>query len=123
MSKNEFGNTVRAQQVFDQQIQRLGLALGLLDHICSAGWTGEVELLNIKVRLGSPGGEETLVIVTGTWGDGTPVVAFHAAQSPSDAVAGCLNRIRNGTMKWREDQYAKGTGNAGTGGAGDGGSE
>lgn len=87
--------------------ERVATALSLLDRMCSTRWGGEYELQTIKLRLGTTDEIETLCIVEGLGPDGSPVVAFNGAQTPSEALIGALNRIKNGQMKWRADEYRK----------------
>lgn len=85
--------------------ERAGKALAQLDRMCSTYWPGEFQIGSIKVRLGETDNTETLVIVCGELSDGTPVVGFSSALVPSEALVGAINRVVNGSMKWRDDDY------------------
>lgn len=85
--------------------ERLAGALHQLDWMCSSRYSGEMVPTSIKLRIGVTDEVETLCIVEAVGGDGTPVVGFNGAQSPSEALIGAINRIRNGQMKWRVDEY------------------
>ena len=95
----------RADGAFDDATTRLGWGLRELDRMVSSSWGGEVELERVKVRLGDTAHIETLVILEGLGGDGTPVVGFHSQVPPSEAVAGALRRAAAGQIKWRIDEY------------------
>lgn len=82
-------------------------ALANLDRTARSGWSGEYELTGLKVKLGYIDHTDTMVIVTALDGQGAPVVAFHSANLPSEAIMGAVNRFLNGGLKWRDDEYAK----------------
>lgn len=91
--------------VNDDNLMRLGMALMELDRCVSSHWSGQVELTGVKLRLGDAASLETLVILTGLGGDGTPIVAFHGGVPPSEALAGAMRRLLSGNLKWKEDEY------------------
>lgn len=102
--------------------ERAGRALAQLDRMCSAYWPGEVLISTVKLRLGETDNTETLVVVCGELSDGTPVVGFSTALVPSEALVGAINRVVNGNMNWRQDDYRNGraVGRDGTSGQGEG---
>ncbi len=110
MTKHSKGD-VHVHQAEDReiasQIRRYGRALETLDRMSFHGYTGQVEILAVRVKLGILDRDESLCIVTGTDEEGLPVVGFTSALSPGEALTGALNRIENGQMKWREDEYRK----------------
>lgn len=77
----------------------------------SAGMYGyrtlQVEPTGFTVRGPRSRGDEILVVVRGVDHEGAPVVAFHGAYSLEEALLGLAARLGNGTLKWREDQFAK----------------
>ncbi len=84
---------------------RYGRSLETLDRMSFHAYTGEVEIHSVRVRLGILDQLESLCVVIGTNADGLPVVGFNSALSPGEALMGALNRIENGQMKWKEDEY------------------
>jgi len=85
--------------------KRAGRAMAELDALCSGKRPSAPELRGLKVRLGVTDETETLVIVT-AWDDaGAPIVGFSQGMTPSEALVGAINRVVNGSMKWKEDQY------------------
>jgi len=92
-------------RAFEDQTKRLGWGVRELDRICSGHWQGGVELERVKLRLGDTSQIETLVILEGVGDDGTPVVGFHSACPPSEALAGALRRCAAGQIRWRIDDY------------------
>jgi len=101
--------------------ERFGIMAASLDRMVSRHWSGEVDVTGLKLKLGNDTVVETLVILTGVWGDGTPVVAFHSAAPVSEAIAGAMRRLMNGTLKWKEDEYATGRKKGSTPDSGNGG--
>lgn len=86
---------------------RTAAALRQLDLMCMREYSGEYLVRAIKLRLGITDEIETLCIVEATDGSGQPVVGFNGAQTASEALVGAINRIRNGQMKWKVDEYRK----------------
>jgi hypothetical protein len=86
---------------------RMGDAMAVLDRLCAKGAPGGVEMQGLKMRLGVTDSMPTLVIVMALDGEGAPIVGFNEAMSPAEALIGAVNRIANGSMKWKEDQYGR----------------
>lgn len=85
--------------------RRMVRGLMVLDRMCSGAYDGEVDVQTIKLKLGVADHVETMAIVTALGSDGTPLVGFHTAMEPSEALVGALNRVENGAMRWRIDEY------------------
>ena len=86
---------------------RSGLVDGLL-HI--EAYQSEIQearptLTAIVIKCDPSDEQGVLVIAKGFLGNDWQV-AFHRADTVSEAVAGLGNRLRNGTLKWRQDEYA-----------------
>jgi hypothetical protein len=89
----------------DRWAKRVARALMELDRMCDVDSGRQIELRALKMRLGETDHEETLVIVT-AWDDaGAPIVCFSQGMTPSEALVGAINRIANGSVTWKEDQY------------------
>lgn len=64
--------------------------------------------VRLTVRYGEVG--DILVVVKRTDGD-KKEIAFHSADTVSEAVSGLASRLRNGSLSWREDTpYDNGSG-------------
>lgn len=87
--------------------ENLGFQITLFDHITSTSWTGQVELSGLSVRVPEQWFGSYLVVLRGTDGSGTPVVSFHSATGFSEALAGAAQRMSNGKLTWREDEFRK----------------
>lgn len=56
--------------------------------------------ISFKVRYGSEG--DILAVLRAETGEGK-VVAFHSGDRLDDVVLGLASRLRNGSLRWRED--------------------
>lgn len=66
----------------------------------------DVTGFSVKAPVGSGG--DFLITVRGFDEEGAPVVGFHGSVDLLDAICGAQNRVQNGTMKWKPDEWAKG---------------
>lgn len=69
---------------------------------------GGLEVISMGVRLPQYVGGDYLVTVR-AYKDGEAVVGFHGADTFADVARGVLARMENGSMKWRKDEYERGT--------------
>lgn len=67
----------------------------------------EADLTGMSFRGPQEPGGEILVVLRAIYHDGTKVVAFHSAYSLGDCVKGIADRLRNGSLKWKPDEYDK----------------
>lgn len=65
----------------------------------------EFHLKAIRFKAPEHPGGEWLGIVTMLNSDGD-MIGFHRGDSLTDVVKGLFNRLNNGNMKWKEDEYA-----------------
>jgi len=52
-------------------------------------------------------GDEFLITVRALDAEGAAFVGFHGAYDLQDAIRGVKERVQNGTMKWRVDEWVK----------------
>lgn len=88
--------------------EKVGQALATIYQMCFEKRRGVRRWHKINIRLGDDATIETLITVTMSDEDGD-WVGFHKGIDPVAALRGCLNRCKNGSMKWKEDEYAKQT--------------
>lgn len=69
---------------------------------------GDVEIGAFRVRCPQYESGPWLVIMLGVSADGTPMVAFHEADTLEMLFAGMLNRWMAKQFKWRVDEYRSG---------------
>ncbi len=93
----------RLLKAAESYVCRLGesvmyLALAVEDPPGGERWLKEIRF---KVRYGVEG--DVLVIVKAEGGSGNEI-AFHSGDRLDDACQGLASRLRNGSLKWREDK-------------------
>lgn len=81
------------------------------DRASAGAKMGGVQLTGLTIRYSTnkagdyiPGGE-VLVVVKAYDAEGTRWVGFHSAMSMIEALAGTMIRIRNGSIKWKVDEF------------------
>jgi hypothetical protein len=67
-----------------------------------------VDVVGISIRPPTVAGGDFLLTVRGTDEAGGPVVAFHGSPDLGEAFRGLDNRLLNGSLRWRPDQFAGG---------------
>jgi hypothetical protein len=89
----------------DNHLEAAGVALAYIDK-CLAGRNNlSIDVVGLSVRGPRAEGDEVFVTVRGLDAEGTPCVAFHSAFSLGEAMRGVAARLKNGTLKWRVDQF------------------
>lgn len=104
MSKSD-GNS--SYPVAPERLQNVGLAIAQIDRAMSGYRNMGIELIGINVKRPKVAGGEFFVVCKGLDGEGTPCVAFHSAFSLGELFMGLEGRLRNGSLKWRVDEYMK----------------
>jgi len=66
-----------------------------------------VQVHGFSVKPPQAEGGEFLLVLRGLDGEGAPVVAFHSATELCEVFSGVANRLANGSLVWRPDQYAR----------------
>ncbi len=98
----------RLLQSAERHVCRVGealmyLALCVEDPPGGERWLKEIRL---KVRYGSEGDVLAVIKAEGTEGE---QVAFNSGDRLDDVIVGLASRMRNGSLKWREDRpYGEG---------------
>jgi hypothetical protein len=99
------GDAVQSAMARDESARKVGYAIMLYDHVCSAYWRGSYEITGLSLRAPQTEGGEFLVVVRGFDHEGAPVVGFHSALSAGEALAGAARRLADGTIKFKPDAY------------------
>jgi len=86
----------------EKRWQHAGMVLGRAE---SSETAGGAAVHRVKVILPRVAHGETMVVISAIV-DNVPVVGFHRAEGAREALAGALNRLHNGDIKWKEDEYA-----------------
>ena len=83
----------------------VGVAMGDIDRYRDIDHLDAPTLLEIRVKC-DPADDMGVLIVVKALSDDGPVVAFHRGESVVEAIQGASRRLKNHTLKWREDGYA-----------------
>lgn len=98
------GNTIESQRLFERQLYNIGRALlqleSTLEHMESDGTTPKA--IRLKFEGGAHG--SILAVITAQSGD-DPIVGFISSPSISTVLVTLSNQLKNGSLKWKEDQY------------------
>ncbi len=103
------GHARKQDRDFQDEAAAVGLALVRLDSLLrSQNAAGRIPVRGITLRLGYTWGSDTLITVKGWDDDGGPAVAFHSADTASSALRGAINRLLNGQLDWKYDEFYQG---------------
>lgn len=102
------GNAMLSAALLGRQVEKLGIAALRMDaHLETLQDNGiEVKALRFVYRAGIRG--EVLCVVTAQTESGG-LVAFHNGDSFGEVMKGIAARMGNGSLKWKEDEYANQT--------------
>jgi len=106
------GNTVASQAMFDGWVHDVGKGWLDLLRACEAEAKAGRLITRITIRGVVTQGAGLLVILAASGDDGA-TVAFHNVDEVSTMWRGLANRMRNGSLKWRPDEYAGSAGKEG----------
>lgn len=100
------GNTLESQRLFDEMLRKTGRRVRELERTMlrleEDGVT--IKMLKLNCKAGPRG--EWLAILTAQGEEGG-LVAFHSADGLPEVLAGLSTRLGNGSLKWKEDEYAE----------------
>lgn len=87
-------------QACGQALDDVGLAM--------AGFRDlSVDVTGMSIRGPRHEGDEFLLVIRGLDEENRPVVAFNSAHHLDEAFISLQARLRNGSLKWRPDEFAK----------------
>ena len=99
------GNAVESAAMHTRMLVSTGRKVHEMAYVLEKSAAEEFMVRRITFRCdGDPRGS-WLAIITGDDGSG-PVVAFHSGDGLTATIEGLAAKIRNGSLKWKEDQYA-----------------
>lgn len=98
----------RNKDLDTQTLLAVGEAVLWLDAALQNTRSLSIEVVGLNVRRPRHDGDEVFLVVKGLDAEGTPCVAFHSAFTLGEALRGLEARLRNGTLKWKVDQFARG---------------
>lgn len=86
--------------------QRIGAAVVELGRACEGYRDLSMQVIGMSIRAPQFRDGEYLMVVRGLGQDGGMFVAFHSALDIGEVLRGVDARLRNGSLKWRVDEYA-----------------
>lgn len=100
------GDTIASARAVTEYWYGVGRSVGDLDRYREIAGVDQPELLGLRVSCDASDERGVLIVVKGLGEDGY-LVAFHRGESIVEALQGVANRLKNHTLKWKEDVYAK----------------
>lgn len=99
------GNAVASAQLVEQEMVKLAVSLYKVEAHIERLIKEEVYLKSIRLRAPQVRGGEWLAVVSiEVSGEGK--VGFHSADGLTTVLRGTAARLLNGSMKWKDDEYA-----------------
>jgi hypothetical protein len=97
----------RYDEIEDRRLMRAARNIQYIEGCIRGTFTPMVEVVGLSVRAPTVDKPDFLVVLRGLDGEGAPVVAFHGADDLIGALGGAGERLRNGTLNWRLDQFGR----------------
>jgi hypothetical protein len=94
-----------ASRAHQKALSRSELSVNIFDRAAQGESWGGIEIEAVKFRLANDPMIESLAVITGVGADGGPIVAFHSAIGFAELFVGLAARLRNGSLKWKVDEY------------------
>jgi hypothetical protein len=91
----------------DKRQRNEGRALMRLTYLMNEGLANGWELMGLSVRKPREEGQDYLITLRALSHDGQPVIAFSGGAGLGDAFVTLVNRLENGSLKWREDEFGR----------------
>lgn len=100
------GKGAEGSRLWQAETERNGKILMQANRLASSMSRHDMYIQQIKFVSKDDEGNDWLVVCTIDSTDG-PMIGFHGASSFGEGLAGLINRIGNGTMKWKPDDYRR----------------
>lgn len=104
--KEEPGSALGSQLAYQKALVRFAEKVNLYEASLEHLFEDDIIVTGLSIRHPLDEGEEYLITVRAIIG-GAPMVAFHAGASMFEVLEGLVNRMRNKSLKWKGDAYAK----------------
>lgn len=99
------GNTMESQRLFDEQLRNIGRSVLMLESGLKILEDSGIVVKALRfVHNGGSRGDILCVVTAHTETGG--IVSFVSGVDLSATIRTMSNQIRNGSIKWKEDQYA-----------------
>lgn len=94
-------------EVEDRRLMRCARNTQYIEGCIRGTFTPAVEVVGLSIRPPTVDKPDFLVVLRGLDAEGAPVVAFHGADDLVGALGGAGERLRNGTLRWRPDEFGR----------------
>ena len=101
--ENKAARKLASQIAATQYMEKVGARLVKLDTLIEETPDGIHYFTSLRFKLGYHESGSILLIAKCDGPEGS-MVAFQAGESVSETILGLVNRMENGTLKWREDK-------------------
>lgn len=95
-----------AEKALEERFTEAGRSLANIGRAMEGYRQLSVAVVGLSVRGPRVRGDEYLLVVKGLSEDGGPLVAFLSAISLDELFRSADAKLSNGTLKWRDDQFA-----------------
>lgn len=100
------GNAIAAQAAFERELMRFAQVFYRTEGLFDRLFENDIVVRRIAVTMPSQDRDGYMGVVTADVG-GQAMVAFHGGTSMGDALKGLLERLENGSIKWKTDSFKK----------------
>lgn len=100
------GDAVASARAVTQYWYDVGFDLGRVDRYRTNEGHDAPVLYQVNIKC-DPADEQGVLVMAKGYTEKGYVVAFHRGETVVEAVVGMARRLGNGTLKWKEDAYAK----------------
>lgn len=98
------GDARGSQLNYERALVRQAEALHEWERLASRDYEDDQIYVGLSIRIPHNEGEDYLLTLR-CFRAGEKFVAFHAAPTMVEALVGMVNRVRNKSMRWRDDQF------------------
>jgi hypothetical protein len=101
----EAGNSRESTLAYERQMVRMAQQFVRFDTMIERLFDNDMEISGMSIRVPSGEGEDYFVVVRARIGNDAKV-GFNSDATFAGALRGTLARIENGSMRWKDDDYA-----------------
>lgn len=100
------GNILATQASVDRVMRRAGGALYKIENSSERLREEGISVESIRLKMPAEQDGEILLVITASTESGG-IVAFHRQAGIAACLEGLSSRLDNGSLKWKEDEYAR----------------
>ncbi len=94
------------QLAYQEEMYKIGCLIVDYDRHIGEYFEDDILVSGMSFRLPMEDGQDYLVTLRAIIG-GEAKVAFHAGATFQEVIVGLINRMKNGSLKWKVDVYAE----------------